>query len=45
MSASFVAYFAAVVMAIEALAMSNLWALGLGLVLAVIGILLERKAI
>lgn len=45
MSASAVAYFAALVMAIEALAMSNLWVLGLGLIFAVAGILSERKTI
>lgn len=44
MSASFMAYFAATVLAIEALVMSNLWALGIGLFFALIGIYFERKS-
>jgi hypothetical protein len=43
MSARIILWFAVMVMAIEALVMTNLWALGMGLVFAVVGILLERK--
>jgi hypothetical protein len=43
MSARIILWFAVVVMAIEALVMHNVWALGMGLVFAVVGILLERK--
>jgi hypothetical protein len=45
MSGSGVAYLACVVLAVEALVMGNLWALGMGLFFAVVGILLEREAI
>jgi hypothetical protein len=44
MSARIILWFAVVVMAIEALVMINLWALGMGLVFACVGILLERKS-
>ena len=37
-------WFAVVVMSIEALVMANLWALGMGLIFAVAGILSERKS-
>jgi len=43
MSARIMIWFAVVVMAIEALVMANVWALGMGLVFACVGILLERK--
>ena len=43
MSDRIVLWFATVVMAVEALVMTNLWALGMGLVFAVVGILLERN--
>ena len=42
MSARIILWFAVVVMAVEALVMANLWALGMGLVFAVVGILLDR---
>lgn len=45
MSASMILWFATVVMAIEALVMGNLWALGMGLIFAVAGILSERKLV
>lgn len=45
MNGSAVAYLACVVLAVEALVMANLWALGMGLMFAVAGILLEREAI
>jgi hypothetical protein len=44
MSARIILWFAVVVMAIEALVMANVWALGMGLVFACVGILLERKS-
>jgi len=44
MSTRIMIWFAVVVMAIEALVMHNVWALGMGLVFAVVGILLERKS-
>jgi hypothetical protein len=43
MSARIILWFAVVVMAIEALVMNNIWALGMGIVFAIVGILLERK--
>jgi hypothetical protein len=43
MSARIVLWVATVVMAVEALVMHNAWALGMGLLFAVVGILLERK--
>ena len=43
MSARIILWFAVVVMAVEALVMNNVWALGMGLVFACVGILLERK--
>jgi hypothetical protein len=43
MSARIILWFAVVVMAVEALVMTNIWALGLGIVFAIVGILLERK--
>ena len=44
MSARIMLWFAVVVMSIEALVMANLWALGMGLIFAVAGILSERKS-
>jgi hypothetical protein len=44
MSARIMIWFAVVVMAVEALVMNNIWALGLGIVFAIVGILLERKS-
>jgi hypothetical protein len=43
-SSRIVIWFAVVVMAVEALIMTNMWALGMGLVFAVVGILLERES-
>jgi hypothetical protein len=45
MSSRIVIWFAVVVMAVEALVMSNTWALGMGLLFAIVGIMLERKSI
>jgi hypothetical protein len=45
MSSRIVLWFATVVMAVEALVMNNPWALGMGLLFAIVGILLERKSI
>jgi hypothetical protein len=44
MSARIILWFAVVFMAVEALVMNNIWALGLGIVFAIVGILLERKS-
>ena len=43
MSSRIILWFAVVVRAVEALVMNNIWALGLGIVFAIVGILLERK--
>ena len=43
MTGSTVTYIACVVFAAQALVMADLWALGMGLLFAVAGILLERK--
>jgi hypothetical protein len=43
MSSRIILWFAVVVMAVEALVMNNIWALGMGMVFAIVGILLERK--
>jgi hypothetical protein len=45
MSSRIILWFAVVVMAVEALIMNNIWALGMGMgmVFAIVGILLERK--
>jgi len=44
-SGSAVAYLACVVLAVEALVMGNLWALGMGLFFAVVGLLMEREVL
>ena len=45
MSASMILWFATVVMAIVALVMGNLWALGMGLIFAVVGNLSEKQLV
>ena len=45
MTGSAVAYLACVVLAVEALVIGNPWALGMSLIFAVAGILIERDVI
>lgn len=44
MSARMILWLAVVVMAVEALVMNNVWALGIGIIVALIGILSEQRS-